>query len=306
MSKIPLPAAVTVPDYATVRLAWLSRYAEIRGEQLADLNDNDPIVQALEAGAYFEMNAISRNNDSARQTMLASAWGQGLDNLGADPLYGGTARLVTDPGDEDAVPPIPPTYETDDAYRPRLRLAPAALSVAGPWGAYEALALSAHGDVLDARVTSPAPCEVRVEVLIDPDTEAEHATILAAVEGALNDANKRPIGDRVTVVEAATEETSVEITVYVKDGPALDAVQAASQERVRQIVYAQAAKVGSGAAFLEASDGVEGADPNAFLGACVVDGVTSWLVTDNTGMSDDAAAWWPMTINVTAVRTNAP
>ena len=98
MSKIPLPDAATVPDYAAIRLAWLTRYCELKEIELSDLNDNDPIVRGLEAGAYLEMLRISSNNDSVRQTMLASAFGEGLDDLGADPLYGGLERLVTEPG----------------------------------------------------------------------------------------------------------------------------------------------------------------------------------------------------------------
>ena len=62
------------------------------------------------------------------------------------------------------------------------------------------------------------------------------------------------------------------------------------------MVVPLAAKVGSGVAF---SQGEE----YAWLGACVVDGVTSWDVTGTTGMSDPESAWWPLTITVTAVRS---
>lgn len=294
MSKITLPDAVEVPDFAATRLAWLTRYAELMEVEVADLDDNDPAVKLCEAGAYIEVLRLDSINAAVRNTMLASAFGAKLDDLGADPLYGDTTRLVLDPGDEEAVPPIPPTYESDDDYRERLRLAPAALSVAGPSGAYESLALAAHADVVDVEVSSPDPCEILVEVLHDSDDP----DILTDVEAALSDENKRPVGDRVTVQSATKEESTVEITVYVKPGPDLDAVQEASQARVDEIVLPLCAKVGSGATLSEG-------DENAWLGACVVEGVTAWEVTASTGMSDPAAAWWPMTITVTAVRSNA-
>lgn len=297
MSKIPLPAAVTELDYETTRLAWLTRYAELRELELEDLNDNDPVVKALETGAYFEVLRIASNNDSVRQTMLASAWGDGLDDLGADPLYGNTPRLVLDPGDEEAVPPVPPTYESDEDYKARLALAPAELSVAGPTGAYESLAMGAHGDILDVRVTSPSPCNILIEALLDPDTEVLEADILAAITTACSDREKRPAGDRVAVVAASTEPATVAITVYVNDGPALAVVQASSQTRVNEIALPQAKKVRSGATFTEGDESP--------LGACVVAGVSSWEITDFTGMSDDEVAWWPLEITVTAVRTSA-
>ena len=294
MSGIPLPDAVAVLDYETTRLAWLTRYAELMGVTVESLDDNDPAVHVLEVCAYRETLLVAQINDSVRDTMLASASGPGLDDLGADPLYGDTDRLELDPGDPLAVPPIPPTMESNAAYKARLALAPAALSVAGPSGAYEVLARGAHADVVDVDVTSPDPCEILVEVLhasADPD-------ILTDVAAALTDIVKRPVGDRVTVQSAVKETSSVELTVYVPDGPDLATIEDTSQARVDEIVLPTAAKVRSGAAFSEG-------DAFAWLGACVVAGVRAWEVTSYTGCSNPLAAWWPMTINVTAVRSNA-
>jgi phage-related baseplate assembly protein len=293
MSQIPLPAAVSLPDYESVRTAWLTRYAELMGVDVGDLDDNDPAVHALEVGAYRETLLLARINDAVRDTLLASASGQGLDDIGADPVYD-TERLVLDPGDPEAVPPVPPVMEAEAAYRLRLQLAPSALSVAGPAGAYESRARSAHVDVVDVAVSSPAPSEVLVEVLhasADPD-------ILTDVAAALSDISARPVGDRVTVESADKEAHTFLVTVYVPDGPDLESVRAASQARVEQVVYPLAAKVRSGDAFLEG-------DTNGFLGACVVPGVRTWEVTGGSGSVAGAQAWWPLTITVTAERSNA-
>lgn len=294
MSQIPLPNAVEELDYATLRTAWLELYAEKMGIDVEDLDDNDPVVHALEAGAYREMLRVQSNNDAVRNTMLASATGAGLDDLGADPLYN-TPRLVLDEGDDEAVPPVPPTYEDDEDYKERLRLAPAKLSPAGPAGAYEALALAAHDDVVDVNIRSPDPCEVIVEVLHDSDD----LDILDDVYAALSADTVRPFGDLVTVERADNQESTAVITVYVPDGPDLATVQAASQARVDAIILPICAKVGSGAVLSR-----DGDDMTGFLGACMVEGATSWELTSSTGMSDIDAAWWPMTITVTAERRN--
>lgn len=294
LSSIPLPAAVDVPDYEFLRRAWLERYAELHGVAVSDLNDNDPAVRVCEVGAYREMLRMASVNDAVRDTMLASARGRGLDDLGADPLYGGLKRLVIDPGNPLASPPLPPVMERDESYKARLVLSPAALSVAGPAGAYEVLAKSAHPDVLDVAVSSPAPCDVLVEVL---HTSTDPA-IIAKIADALSHRSVRPIGDRVTVQDATKQASMIALTLYVPDGPDLVAVQTASVARLNDIAIPACRRVRSGEKLSEGA-------PDAWLGACVVPGVRSWSVAARTGASNTAAAWWPMTITVIAVRSNA-
>lgn len=294
MSQIPLPDAVEVPDYPTLRAEWLALYAEKTGTTVELLDDNDPAVHALEVGAYREMLRLSSNNDAVRNTMLASASGPGLDDLGADPLYN-TPRLVLDEGDEDAVPPVAPTYEADADYKQRLREAPSRLSVAGPEGAYEAIAAAAHADVVDVKVRSPDPCEIIIEVLHDSDD----LDILDDVYAAVSPDDVRPFGDLVTVQRADNEVSTAAVTIYVPDGPDLALVEVAAQERVEELIYPLAAKVYSGAVLSR-----DGDDMTGFLGACMVAGVTSWELTASTGMSNPEYAWWPITITVTAVRRN--
>lgn len=299
MSKIPTPDAVEPLDFETIRARRIARYCQLKEIDVADLSDNDPDVMRIEEQSYNELLLRARINDSIRATMLASAKGAGLDDLAKDPLYGGGTdhelkRLVLDPGDPTAVPPVPPTMELDDAFRARLQLAPQALSVAGPEGAYKVIAMGAHPDVVDVDVTSPSPCEILVQVLhnsSDPD-------IITKVYAALSPKNVRPIGDRVTVEAAVRETSSAHVRVYVSDGPDLSVLQAAAQARANSIVLPLAAKVLSGAKFME------GDSEAVIKGACVVDGVTACEITSSTGMSSDAKAWWPMTIIVTAVRSS--
>lgn len=293
MSLFPLPSAVEELDYATLRAAWLADYAERMSLTVSELDDNDPAVRVLETGAYRELLVRQRINDAVRRTLLASAYGRGLDDLGADPLYN-LPRLVLDPGDPSAAPPRPPVLEDDRSYRERLAQAPAALSSAGPAGAYRTLALRAHPGVVDTAVSSPAPCEVLVEILFDATRPGNEDT-LAAVTAALSDRTKRPIGDRLTVRPAAAEATDIVLKVLVDEGPDLEAVRRASQSKVRDIVLPLAARVRSGLAF-------SAGGAKLWRGAAMVAGVVDVQEVSASGQTNPNAAWWPMTITVQAER----
>ena len=292
MSQIPLPATVEELDYSVLRSAWLTDYAAREDVSVSDLDDNDPIVHGLETGAYRELLIRQRINDAVRGVLLASSWGQRLDDLGADPLYGNTPRLTLDPGDPDAVPPIPPVYESDADYKARLALAPNALSVAGPEGAYKIRALSAHADAVDVAVTSPTASNVLVEVLHD----SSDPLILSTIADALSASTVRPIGDRVTVVAATKEPSTLDLTVRVADGPDLAVVEAEAQARIDLLVQPIARQVRSGSLLSESGS-------DLWKGCCLVPGVLSVEETASTGLSDTDAAWWPLTITVTALRT---
>jgi phage-related baseplate assembly protein len=293
LSRIELPDAVEELDYLTLRTAWLTDYAARMGVSVSSLDINDPIVRGLETGAYRELLIRQRINDAVRRTLLASAYGEGLDDIGADPLYGATPRLVLDPGDDEAVPPIPPVLERDDDYRARLVLAAAALSVAGPANAYEARARAAHPDAVHVAVSSPDPCEVLVEVLHDSDDP----DILTDIEAALNADSVRPVGDRITVVSAEHQASSVEITIHVEDGPDLETVRLAALERVNSIVQPIAARVRS-SQLLNIGDAM-------WTGAVFMPGVVGSEVTEADGFAiDPPRAWWPLTITVVAVRAS--
>jgi phage-related baseplate assembly protein len=292
MSQIPLPAAVEELSFDAIVAASKARYVELMqvDDPTYELRDTDPAARALEVWAFREMLLRARINDSVRGTLLASATGGQLDDLGADPAYGPTARLLVTP--EQLGPPyVAPVMESDDAYRARLKLAPHQTSVAGPSGAYESRARGANGAIIDVAVTSPQPGYVLVEVLHDGVWEDVRFDIFQAL---LSD-DVRPVGDVVTVIEAAHVTSSIALTVYVDEGPDLELVQTAAQERINNLVLPKCARVKSGPTL---SLGEE----YSFLGACVVDGVSSYDVTGTTGLSSGDVAWWPMTITVTAMR----
>ena len=89
--------------------------------------------------------------------------------------------------------------ETDDNYRQRIHLSPEKYSVAGPGGAYDYWAKSAHQDIIDVAVYSPEPGVVDVRPLMTggelPDDE-----ILDLVRTALDPEEVIPLTDTCQVL----------------------------------------------------------------------------------------------------------
>jgi phage-related baseplate assembly protein len=214
LSALPPPLAVETLNYETV-LAALKADLTARAPELAPVLDleSEPLVKLIEIVAYREIVLRARINDGARAVMMAYATGADLDNLAVNL---GVTRLAG---------------ESDDAFRARAVLAPEGWSVAGPRGAYVFHALSAHPDVADIEVTSPAPAEVLVRVLAkvgDPS-----GAVLSAVVAALNDATVRPIGDRVSVVAATRALYGAEAQLVIGAGADAGLVRARAETNLR-------------------------------------------------------------------------
>ena len=132
LSALAVPDAIVVPDSADIFTRWLARLRELDPEFDA-LVESDPAYKQGEINAYQLTLAFQRVNDAVRAVFLASARGADLDQLGA---AFNVSRLVIVPGDPDAVPPVEPVYESDDAFRERIQLSWAQLNTAGARNAY--------------------------------------------------------------------------------------------------------------------------------------------------------------------------
>lgn len=157
---------------------------------------------------------------------LATATGADLEHLGA--LFG-VSRLTVTPADPGAVPPIPAVLESDTALRQRIQLALEGFSTAGPRGAYLFHALSASGQVKDVAVTSPEPGVVQVAVLSAIGDGTAAPELLAAVDGALNAEDVRPLCDTVNVIAAVVQTYAVAATLIVAEGPDPDVIKDQAQ-----------------------------------------------------------------------------
>jgi phage-related baseplate assembly protein len=241
LSLLPPPDLIEPLDYETILTERQARLlervpAERRPEITATLAlESEPLTILLQEIAYRELLLRSRINDAARQCMLASARGSNLDHLAA--LYGVT-RLMIAPGDPDAIPPIPPTWETDTRLRARTQLAPEGMSTAGPVESYRFHALSAHGGVLDAGITSPVPGQVIVTILgLDGDgTPAPE--ILDAVTAQLNRETIRPLTDQIIIQPAEIVPFAITATLTLYPGPSAGPVLENIQSALTDTLHA--------------------------------------------------------------------
>lgn len=239
LSQLPSPQVIETLDFEQILAARKARLvslypAEQQAAVAAELElESDPRTKLLQESAYGEVVLRQRINDAARACLLAYAGGADLQHLAA--LYS-VERLVTDPGDSTANPPIPPTYESDAALRYRTQLAPEGFSTAGPEGAYRFHALSASGDIADVAIDSPTPGQVRVAVLSADGDGTPTPQLLAVVEQALTADDVRPLTDEVIVVAAEVLPYRVEASLILYPGPTPAPVISAARAAVERYV----------------------------------------------------------------------
>ncbi|MEL4869660.1 baseplate J/gp47 family protein [Pantoea agglomerans] len=184
------------------------------------LVESEPAYKQGEINAYQLTLAFQRVNDAVRAVFLASARGADLDQLGA---AFNVSRLVIDPGDPDAVPPVEPVYESDNAFRERIQLSWAQLNTAGARNAYRFYAKSADNDVLDADAYGPEthnrPGEVDVYVLSRTGNGQAGLILIETVMNKLSADEVRPLTDFVSVKSAEITPYTLEAELEIPDGP---------------------------------------------------------------------------------------
>ncbi|MCC2873892.1 baseplate J/gp47 family protein [Enterobacter asburiae] len=219
LSALAVPDAIVVPDAADIFTRWLARLRELDPEFDA-LVESDPAYKQGEINAYQLTLAFQRVNDAVRAVFLASARGADLDQIGAG---FNVSRLVINPGDPDAVPPVDPVYEDDDAFRERIQLSWAQLNTAGARNAYRFYAKSADNDVLDADAYGPEthnrPGEVDVYVLSRTGNGEATPSLTEKVMSELSADEVRPLTDYVSVKSATIVSYAVTAELGIPDGP---------------------------------------------------------------------------------------
>lgn len=184
------------------------------------------------------------------------------------PYISGAQNITTSTGGDDGEPY---TEEGDDRLRERIRLAPSAMSTAGPESGYRYHTLSADPDIVDVAIDCPEgePNTVNIYPLMKGGGVPDGDT-LAKVQAAMAD-DVRPMTDKVQVLAPEQVEYSINIKYYCTkddeasaietiegDGGAIDqyiAWQSAALSRdinpdqLRRFVLAPS--IGTGAARLE-------------------------------------------------------
>jgi len=243
LSQLPAPDVVEALDFETIfaarKAALIALYPESEQASLMQTLqlESEPIVKHLQESAYRELLLRQRINEAALAVMVAYSGGADLDQLAA---RNNVVRLTVSPADSNAVPPIAAVMEADEDLRPRIPAAFEGLSVAGPTGAYEFHAKSADGRVADARAISPSPAEVVVTILSREANGIADASLLAAVDTALNQESVRPVADRVTVQSAEIVDYAIDAKIYIYPGPEAEPVLAAAKAKLETYATQQA------------------------------------------------------------------
>lgn len=234
LSQLPRPTVVEQLDYEAIVAESLALLRQLHPEFDA-LVESDPAYKIIEVLAYRELLVRQRTNEAALAVMLAYAAGPDLDQIGA--RYN-VQRLVIDDGDPEAIPPVPPTYETDEEFRRRIQLSPEGYTTAGSQGSYIFHGLGADPDVRDVTAVMLEPGHVGIYVLSRTDDGTASAELIQAVDAALNAEHVRPMTDLVTVQSAAIVSYSIEAELTVYPGPDSELVRQAAEDAARE--YAEA------------------------------------------------------------------
>lgn len=240
LSQLPAPQVVEQIDYEQIladRKAYaislwpVDEQAEIAGRLELE---SEPITKLLQENAYREMIWRQRVNESALAVLLSSATGSDLDQVAANV---NVKRLVIQAAQPQAIPPVPQVLESDDALRERAQMAFEGLSTAGPRNAYIFHARAADGRVADATAQSPSPAVAVVTIQSALDNGAADQALIDLVYAYLNDEDRRPVADRLTVQGAQVITYQVTATMYLKTlGPEAEPILQAAKQKLQAFV----------------------------------------------------------------------
>ena len=230
LSALPAPQVLESLDYEALYDEALATFREYMGDNWSAALESDPVVKLLELFAYGKMQNRARVNDAAKALLLAYAEKEDLDQLAANVKL---QRLVIQPANLLAVPPVEEVKESDDALRERIQLVYEGLTTAGPRNSYIFHARNSSALVADATAESPSPAEVVVTVLSLTGSGQADQALLDEVYTKLSDDDIRPVGDRLTVQSAEILEYRIDAVLHmIGAGPENEAIRAEAHKRL--------------------------------------------------------------------------
>jgi phage-related baseplate assembly protein len=237
LNQLPLPDVVEALDYEALLATAERRMAQLWPAYTATV-ESDPIRKSLQVLAYIVLQERQKKNDDARACFLPTARGKDLDNWAASL---GVKRLLISP----AIPEkaIEAVYESDDDLLYRCQLAPTGYSTAGPADAYEFLARSASGQVLDAKVTSPEPGTVVVSVMARDGDGTPSPELLQTVTDYITVKARRLLTDKVIVQAVTIRPFSVSARLAFFAGPDADVVLTTAKDSLAKYL-AESRRIG--------------------------------------------------------------
>lgn len=230
LSALPAPEVLEPLDFEETYEEGLAAFRDAMGENWTAALESDPVTKLVELAAYIKVSNRARVNDGCKALLLAHAIRGDLDQLGANVNL---KRLVIQPENLLAVPPVEEVLEDDDSFRERIQLSYEGLTTAGPRNSYILHARNASGLVRDATAESPSPARVTVTVLSTEGDGTASPALLAAVAAALDDDDVRPLGDRVTVQGAQILPYRIDAILHMSSaGPEGDASLTEAKSRL--------------------------------------------------------------------------
>ncbi|MEF9955624.1 MAG: baseplate J/gp47 family protein [Acinetobacter sp.] len=228
LSNLPYPDVLQTLDFeaelALCKADFIGRYPDMA--ETINL-ESEPVVKLLETFAYRILLKTHEINSKAKALTLAYAVGSDLDHLAANrDVY----RLLIQQANNNVVPAAEAIYESDDALRRRVQLAPER-EAAGSTGAYQYWALSADGDVRDISLITNNAGLVEVWVQSHSSVIAPQA-LLNKVDAALDAETKRPATDDVSIKASAPTDFSISATLVLFSGPDSAVVLAESNKQL--------------------------------------------------------------------------
>lgn len=135
--------------------------------------------------------------------------------------------------------------EDDDSLADRIYLAPASYSVAGPDDAYEYFAYTFSQDITSVKVSSPAPAEVEIRFLVNGG-EIPTKTMIKSLENHLNNADIRPLTDRVSVLAPEQKEFDIKVTYCINksDTSRADSIKTEVESAISKYIEWQTGTIG--------------------------------------------------------------
>ena len=200
--NIIIPAGTRITPDGTVYFATQEAAILPMGEEFVDL-----VAVCAEGGSAY--NGYSAGSIATLVDLI--------------PYIGAVQNITVSDGGDDGEPY---TEEGDERLRERIRLAPAALSTAGPESAYRYFVLSADPGIADVSIDCPAdsPNEVNIYPLMDGG-EIPNADTIQKVVDVLGD-DVRPLTDKVNVLPPEPVDFAVSIKYYCSKGDEALLIQA--------------------------------------------------------------------------------
>jgi len=175
-------------------------------------------VAVLQSGdLYVDVEAECMTAGSDYNNLVAGSIGTLVDLI---PYISDVTNLNGTSGGDNGEPY---TTEGDNHYRERIRLAPAAFSVAGPESAYSYFALSAAPEISDVYIENPEGNYINIYALM-ANGEIPSEEVLQKIEAKLSADDVRPMCDVVSVFAPSQVEYDIEIKYYCTIDHESDAV----------------------------------------------------------------------------------